>query len=71
MVFNRPWLAKRLFYKEVRPKGFEPLTPWFEDAYSKPRRYLENKEFWQFVCATEPAVTPTYALELVDTVLFL
>jgi hypothetical protein len=20
----------RTFHKEVRPKGFEPLTPWFE-----------------------------------------
>jgi hypothetical protein len=27
----------------VRPKGFEPLTPWFEEPYSKHRKLLENK----------------------------
>jgi hypothetical protein len=42
----------------VRPKGFEPLTPWFEDAYSKQRKYLENMVFWQIGCATKPPVTP-------------
>ena len=33
-----PRLPKNFFGKNVRPKGFEPLTPWFEDAYSKQRK---------------------------------
>jgi hypothetical protein len=41
----------------VRPKGFEPLTTWFEDAYSKRRKSLKDKAFWHFGCATEPPVT--------------
>ena len=41
----------------MRPKGFEPLTPWFEDAYSKRRKSLKDKAFWHFGCATEPPVT--------------
>jgi len=52
---------------KVRPDGFEPPTPWFEDAYSKHRKYLENKVFWHFGCATEPPVTAAYALEIADT----
>jgi hypothetical protein len=51
----------------VRPDGFEPPTPWFEDAYSKRRKSLENKEFWQIGCATKPPLTRSYALEVVDT----
>jgi hypothetical protein len=31
----------------VRPDGFEPPTTWFEDAYSKQRKYRENEAFWQ------------------------
>jgi hypothetical protein len=42
----------------VRPDGFEPPTTWFEEAYSKQRKYLENKAFWQIGCATKPPVTP-------------
>jgi hypothetical protein len=42
----------------VRPDGFEPPTPWFEEAYSKRRKCIENKEFLHFGCATEPPVTP-------------
>ncbi len=32
----------------VRPKGFEPLTPWFEEAYSERRKSRENKAFAHF-----------------------
>src|SRR6266481_662092 len=49
--------CRGIFYAKVRPDGFEPPTPWFEEAYSKQRKYLENKTFWQFDCATEPPVT--------------
>ena len=42
----------------VRPDGFEPPTPWFEDAYSKQRKSSKNKVFWHFNCATKPPVTP-------------
>jgi hypothetical protein len=51
----------------VRPDGFEPPTPWFEDAYSMRRKILKSKAFWHFRCATEPPFTPRYALEIVDT----
>jgi hypothetical protein len=54
----------------VRPDGFEPPTPWFEEPYSKHRKLLENKAFWHFSCATESSVIPTYALEIIDTVPF-
>jgi hypothetical protein len=40
----------------VRPDGFEPPTTWFEEAYSKQRKYLENKAFWQIGCATKPPI---------------
>jgi hypothetical protein len=51
----------------VRPDGFEPPTPWFEEVYSMRRKSLKNKSFWHFDCATEPPVTPSYALEIADT----
>jgi len=44
--------------EKVRPDGFEPPTPWFEEAYSQRRKPLENKTFGHFGCATEPPVTP-------------
>jgi hypothetical protein len=52
--------AQRLthMFPKARPKGFEPLTTWFEEACSERRKSLENKEFWHLGCATEPPVTP-------------
>jgi hypothetical protein len=51
-----------LYYKFVRPDGFEPPTPWFEDAYSDRRKSLENKAFWHFgLCyktASYPLIRP-------------
>jgi hypothetical protein len=36
-------LIEKSFF--VRPDGFEPPTPWFEDAYSKGYNALTNKVF--------------------------
>ena len=48
--------------------GFVRLPgSWFEDAYSKRHKSLENKAFWHLDCATQPPLTPSYALEIVDT----
>jgi hypothetical protein len=62
-----PELSSQTQKSLVRPERFELPTTWFEDAYSKQRKYLENLAFWQFDCATEPPVIPGYAFEIVDT----
>jgi hypothetical protein len=36
----------------------EPPATWFEEAYSKQRKCIENKAFFHFCCATKPPVTP-------------
>ncbi len=54
----------------MRPKGFEPLPPWFEEAYSERRLKLENKPFAHTLLCYRFPPTSSQAFESVNTGFF-